>query len=178
MGSWAFAARRTCGAGGRLLRVSVSDDVVFVGDASGVLGQGASGSLELGFFFWISCSVGSGAPVARKICVIDRGLLIFSVSDDMVVFSDTSVVLGQEASGAPELGVLFGISFLGSWAPAARRIFGADRELLFDCVLHVPEFAIDKPSPSISPRGLIDGFFRRLAPGLIDGDNNVNLRVL
>ncbi len=36
--------------------------------------------------------------------------------------------------------------------------------------INVPEFAIDKLPPSISPPGLIDGFFlRRLAPGLIHG---------
>ncbi len=44
----------------------------------------------------------------------------------------------------------------------------------------LPELAIKPrpPPPIAKPSGLIDGFPHPLAPGLIHGDKNVNLRVL
>ncbi len=111
-------------------------------------------SPELGFFLRVSFSVGSWAFAARRICGSGRGLLFFSVSDDMVIGRDTSGVLGQEASGAPELGVLFGIYSLGSWAPAARRIFGAERELLFVSV-RVHHVVIVRVAGSLDVKSLV-----------------------
>ncbi len=45
-----------------------------------------------------------------------------------------------------------------------KLTISTDEQLFVICTVNVPEFAIDKPSPSISPWGLIDGFFSSISP--------------